>query len=546
LTQFRWIYSPAVALIITALLAVISWFLSGQPNLTGIDDAAITRSYSENIANGFGFVYNIGGEHVEGATSFLWTLLVTFPYLFSGTEEILIIAMTGALTAVAVWATLQIAALMATHFGFSLGLAVGLATCGLIGIPSYFTWSIWTMMEIPLWSATIILFIWRVATVVETEELHSRFDLMLIITAALMPLIRPEGIAFSIGLLVLALLLRPSRFIALTAAAVSALLSCAALVLFRLWYFGYPLPNTYYAKVSSDRLQGLLDGLKYLSSFVNNHPFAEIILAIWVILMVWALYCLTTKETAGMRTILLVGATVFGVFVTYAALGGDHFALWRFYQPIMPLFILAPVIAILRLTEQIAPVPRMQLAALAVLGFASWTAINWNALYQSRFGILKEFELSEGGEDFGLFLAQFESKPSLAVTAAGGIALTYDGELLDLLGLNWAKMAHANPIKVGHRNHASFSKDVFWDTPPDMFVYFNRRTCQTSNWVELKATGGILRGLIASPEFQSQFSPIILRQDGGRCWNGYGRQEWLNQNPDQRIKLLNWTDLTLL
>ena len=36
---------------------------------------------------------------------------------------------------------------------------------------------------------------------------------------------------------------------------------------FRLYYFGYPFPNTYYAKVSPDRFYNLLEGGKYLVRF---------------------------------------------------------------------------------------------------------------------------------------------------------------------------------------------------------------------------------------------------------------------------------------
>ena len=79
-------------------MSVIAWFLSGQPPLVGIDDAAITRSYSENIANGYGFVYNIGGERVEGATSFLWTLIVSLAYLLPFKVEFTIIAINYVVT----------------------------------------------------------------------------------------------------------------------------------------------------------------------------------------------------------------------------------------------------------------------------------------------------------------------------------------------------------------------------------------------------------------------------------------------------------------
>ena len=46
-----------------------------------IEDAAITYSYSRNFALGEGFVTYAGGEHVEGYSNPLWTLLLSFFYL---------------------------------------------------------------------------------------------------------------------------------------------------------------------------------------------------------------------------------------------------------------------------------------------------------------------------------------------------------------------------------------------------------------------------------------------------------------------------------
>lgn len=44
------------------------------------------------------------------------------------------------------------------------------------------------------------------------------------------------------------------------------------LILWRLSYFGYPLPNTYYAKVSSDILSNLKHGIGYLYRFLSANP----------------------------------------------------------------------------------------------------------------------------------------------------------------------------------------------------------------------------------------------------------------------------------
>ena len=61
-------------LLFTILITGIGLYILGG-SLHGTDDANIYLVYMRNLANGHGFVYNIGGERVEGCSSFLWTLI---------------------------------------------------------------------------------------------------------------------------------------------------------------------------------------------------------------------------------------------------------------------------------------------------------------------------------------------------------------------------------------------------------------------------------------------------------------------------------------
>ena len=85
---------------------LLSFFLCGSASflslyklnypLIGIDDANIYFVYARNLANGYGFVYNIGGERVEGFTSLLWTVISALAFKFSTYPELtlLIISIT--------------------------------------------------------------------------------------------------------------------------------------------------------------------------------------------------------------------------------------------------------------------------------------------------------------------------------------------------------------------------------------------------------------------------------------------------------------------
>src|SRR5919108_54282 len=59
--------------------------------LIGIDDANIYFVYAKNLANGHGFVYNVGGERVEGFTSLLWTLIAAMAFKFSAYPELILL-----------------------------------------------------------------------------------------------------------------------------------------------------------------------------------------------------------------------------------------------------------------------------------------------------------------------------------------------------------------------------------------------------------------------------------------------------------------------
>ena len=61
---------------------------------------------------------------------------------------------------------------------------------------------------------------------------------------------------------------------------------------------------------------------------------------IWLGVTLWALMEARHRRP-GTRALIVVAAAIFGMLMTYAVLGGDHFVLWRFYQPVAPLIPIA-------------------------------------------------------------------------------------------------------------------------------------------------------------------------------------------------------------
>lgn len=530
-----------LSICISILMTAAAWYVSGGPELIGIDDAAITRNYAENIANGHGFVYYVGGERVEGATSFLWTLLVALAYLLTPDPEMLVIALAVALTSVAVFAALSFGALAARGLGLSQRLVVGLSVIAMAGLPAYFFWTGLTMMEVALWSATLLVLSWRLAKLVERPK---AFDPLIVVAAATLPLIRPEGAAAGLGLLVLSIILMRRAPRGVLIAIGATLLSTVAIVGFRLAYFGYPAPNTFYAKVSSDRVQDLIDGVKYLFSFVTGHPFAEVLLGVWALLAVWAAIRFFSPDRRGAPALLIGAATVAGVFAIYGGLGGDYFAYWRFLEPVVPLLGVGAAIGVAALWTAMGRralgVDRI-IAGVAVL---IWLGVSFGDYRQNRFLLAREIVLVEQGLAFGALMNEIDEDAVIGVVPAGGVALGYDGPILDLLGLNWVEMAHANPVKTGVRNHASFDAETFWRHAPDLLPEFNH-VCAKDMF---RVSGGaiaVIKGLHLEPRFQAAYRPVRIH-DGDICWRGFARSDWVESNADPRLEIVPWAEVELL
>ena len=77
-----WVTRFLVVLSLLGLFTAVTYRLHGGPR-QGVDDADITLVYATNLGQGHGFVYNQGGERVEGFTSALWTVTEALDARFS-------------------------------------------------------------------------------------------------------------------------------------------------------------------------------------------------------------------------------------------------------------------------------------------------------------------------------------------------------------------------------------------------------------------------------------------------------------------------------
>jgi hypothetical protein len=227
-----------------ALICGAAFYAIGYRELTVVhpaEDAYILFRYADHIASGHGIVFNIGGQHAEGATDFLWLLLLSAGVWLGSDVAFAALALNAFGAAIAGWILARLcwgdedrAIWMRALLALLLPAVVlaGGAVAGYWGFSSM------------LYSA-LILTLFAVSV-----DARGRGVLAIPVLGLIVALFRPDGVVVGVPFVVLGLwraseerILRPY----LTAAAVCAVVGIAY-VAWRWSYFGLPLPLPLYVK----------------------------------------------------------------------------------------------------------------------------------------------------------------------------------------------------------------------------------------------------------------------------------------------------------
>ena len=341
----RFALTYGFCLVTVGAAVALIWESLRRPPL-GIDDAYIFFVYARNMTDGHGFVYNVGGEAVEGFTSLLWTLICGLAFRITSKPLELLLALNIALVALSATVVVLTARTLAGAHRWRTWIAVAFGAA-LLSEFSYVTWNTITLMDNALWSTLLTLL--TASTCLGDPRARHR-SAWVAVLIGLLTLTRPEAVVWG-PLFIAILAFRAAQGTTVRAAlpvavlpAVAFALTLGAVTAFRLAYFGYPLPNTFYAKMSPALGYTLGQGMQYLASYVASGVLPFLVSAgvgfglLHVATRDWRLRTvgapLVLAATAGLGTPVLTG--------------GDHFSEFRFYQNVLPVLVLGLAFTTLR------------------------------------------------------------------------------------------------------------------------------------------------------------------------------------------------------
>jgi len=424
------------------------------------EDAFIDFRYVRNLADGFGFVFNPGGEQVEGFSNFLWLGIMYFAYV-AGFEAVAAARIIGIILGLgSIYLSCKAMIRLSGHDG-----ALNLLPSAMIAFSPPLLYWFQGGLEPALFS-----FLLLGALYLHLEESRRVVPFPLSgVFCLLLALTRPEGIIY---LVIFAILKIPPamRDNAKLRSFITWFFSCflpfLLFIAIRFNLFHSLVPNTFYAKVNYALPDAIRIGWLYTSAFMADSR-------AWLWLIPYLVVLIRWKGEARWRSLLpLILFISYMLFVLYV--GGDFHIYFRFFAPLLPLLFITGALGLWGIhefiTEHSGMRPANVVAALLALIILFGSTVYyrsplWHDLGQAapsnrsilsyRYqilakepseieGLLRKWFKPPGDilDKAGRWLAaEYPENIKLATEQCGKVPFYTEFETFDLLGLNNKEIA---------------------------------------------------------------------------------------------------------
>jgi hypothetical protein len=331
----HWLSAPLIYFLLIILFISHTIFLSCIA-----EDSHITYRFAQNWAAGYGPLWNIHEAPVEGYTNFLWVAISAL-IIKLDLDLFNVSVFLGTLSALG---SIELTRRFAIRF-FDCKPTIALIPCLLLAASGPMaTWA-GSGMETSLFGLMLFSACYFFVGYWHT---YSKNELSLaFISILLATLLRPEGLMVFCLFLGISFILSVQRTRqTLTEHLIPLLLYLVPFTLYFIWrlnFFGDPLPNTFYAKTGGG-IDQYLRGAQYLTYFTGYYllPLSfPLFLAIWEIgLPRWTIetHIESLRLFARRWAALFILFVIVSVYLSYIVyVGGDYMAMYRFLVPLLPI-----------------------------------------------------------------------------------------------------------------------------------------------------------------------------------------------------------------
>jgi arabinofuranosyltransferase len=403
-----------------------------------VDDAFINFRYAENFASGMALgQFNQGDAPVEGYTTTLLVLLLALGKT-AGISVLTLSKIIGWLSLIGLFAVFyhmeHLAANLPAEFKQH-------NTWHIISfiIPGFLplAWYAVSGMETTLYIFLLALFLIAALRYYRNPGIYD------LAPAILLYLTRPEGtIAVYltyIGIMAYQLINRHRYKYTL----IKILIFSGFLILITIWrlhYYGYPLPNTYYAKVADGDLLHVLLGLAYLKrAFFEGGYWVFFIIFVFIIINIIRGHKLSFS-----------GYTILSLAVAYTAfimtVGGDNWSAFPFYRHLihlLPVFLFLTATGIFMLGGNGRGFAAIFVVIIIIFLNLQMLALDNQIREEIKRLNIAKFLIHAPPPIYNAWIIErFPKNTRLAVTACGTLPYYTGFHTIDMLGLTNEHVAH--------------------------------------------------------------------------------------------------------
>lgn len=421
----------------TIFIYQTSFIINDQRYFSLNDDIMISMKYAKNLASGSSLVWEKGGERVEGYTNLLWVLYMALFHLFSIpiSKISLFIQISGLLFLILnLFVVKKIAGFISNNSGF-------ICITSVFFTAFYFSLNYWSFDGFEV-SALVLLINVSVLLIIKAQN-QNKFTFIPYLLLGLGTLFRPDMVIPYLAVIIYQFISTANNRIKTALyTLIPLILFLSVQTLFRWFYYGELLPNTYYLKMTGyPFFLRLSRGLIVFSNFAWKTNWILFLMPITLIF---------SKKYKFLKLLFLIilGQIFYSIYI-----GGDAWV-WlgacnRFIVIAMPLFFILFSLSVSEVLNHIKhqlsiksePV-RLKIylflfLLLSLFSFNSLNGLDWLLFKPSVETLVRKSRL-----ELGLHIKEFtKPKAKVAVVLAGTMPYFVDRRYVDLLGKNDKKIA---------------------------------------------------------------------------------------------------------